>query len=237
MMRFMRVSRVGAILMLAFLLYLPFSARCSDQTKDSGLKTQDSRHKTSDMGQETSRRGDLDSTVSGLTSHVSHHSSLVTPDLESQTLSGYEAGSDDGVPDGGMLDAGIRMAVSLLMVLALIAAGVFVLKKVSPYRGLAASSENPVSVISKIPLGQKKSICLVRVADEILVIGLTSANVSLLTKMNAEDYYRGDGQTTSQTMKQKDKGSFRKLYSTLIHRKEESIAKDKVSANINTINP
>ena len=119
----------------------------------------------------------------------------------------------------------------------LIAAGVFVLKKVSPYRGLAASSGNPVSVISKIPLGQKKSICLVRVADEILVIGLTSANVSLLTKMSAEDYYHGDGQITSQNVKQKDSGSFRKLYSMLIHRKEESIAKDKVSANINIINP
>ena len=212
MVRFIRVSRIGAILMLAFLLYLPFSVRCSAQTKDSEPKTQDAEF-------------------------VNRHPSLVTPDLESQMRSGYESESDNGVYDGGMLDAGIRMAVSLLVVLALIAAGVFVLKKVSPYRGLAASSENPVSVISKIPLGQKKSICLVRVADEILVIGLTSANVSLLTKMNAEDYYRGDGQTTSQTMKQKDKGSFRKLYSTLIHRKEESIAKDKVSANINTINP
>lgn len=156
--------------------------------------------------------------------------------LESQTRSGYASESDDEVSDGGMLDAGLRMTVSLLMVLALIAAGVFVLKKVSPYRGLTASSANPVSVISKIPLGQKKSICLVKVADEILVIGMTSANVSLLTKMSAEDYYRGDGQTTSQTVKQKDNGSFRKLYSTLIHRKEESIAKDKVSAGIDAIN-
>ena len=196
MVRFMRVSRVAAILTLAFILYLALSAQ-----------------------------------VSCLMSHVSCLKS------QSQMRSGYESESDNGVYDGSMLDAGIRMAVSLLMVLALIAAGVFVLKKVSPYRGLTASSENPVSVISKIPLGQKKSICLVRVADEILVIGLTSANVSLLTKMNAEDYYRGDGQTSSQTMKQKDKGSFRKLYSTLIHRKEESIAKDKVSANINIINP
>jgi flagellar biosynthetic protein FliO len=213
MVRFMRVDRVGAILMLAFLLYLAFSARCSDQTQDTEIKTQDARLKTQDLRQENG-----------------------SPNLESQMRSGRTSELDDGVSDGGMLDAGIRMAVSLLMVLALIAAGVFVLKKVSPYRGLAASSGNPVSVISKIPLGQKKSICLVRVADEILVIGLTSANVSLLAKMNAEDYYRGDGQTTSQNVKQKDKGSFRRLYSTLIHRKEESIAKDKVSANINTIN-
>jgi flagellar biosynthetic protein FliO len=206
MMRFMRVGRVGAILMLAFLLYLTFSARCSDQTQDIKIKTQDLRQENR------------------------------SPNLESQTLSGRASELDDGASDGGMLDAGIRMTVSLLMVLAIIAAGVFILKKVSPYRGLAASSGSPVSVISKIPLGQKKSICLVRVADEILVIGLTSANVSLLTKMNVEDYYRGDGQTTSQNANQKDKGSFRKLYSALIHRKEESIAKDKVPANINSIN-
>jgi len=206
MIRFMRVGRVGTILMLAF-LYLALSARCSVQTKDPGLKTQDTRQENGSLN------------------------------LESQTRSGYTSESDDGVSDGGMLDAGVRMTVSLLMVLALIAAGVFVLKKVSPYRGLTANSANHVSVISKIPLGQKKSICLVRVADEILVIGMTSANVSLLTKINAEDYYRGDEKTTSQTVKQKDKGSFRKLYSTLIHRKEESIAKDKVSASIDAINP
>jgi flagellar biosynthetic protein FliO len=199
MMRFMRVGRIGAILMLASLLYLALNARCSDQTQD--------------LRQENG-----------------------SPNLESQTLTGRASELDDEASDGGMLDAGIRMTVSLLMVLAIIAAGVFILKKVSPYRGLAASSGSPISVISKIPLGQKKSICLVRVADEILVIGLTSANVSLLTKMNAEDYYRGDGQATSQDAKQKDKGSFRRLYSTLIHRKEESIAKDKVPANISSIN-
>ncbi len=205
MMRFMRVGRIGAILMLAF-LYLALSAPCSDQIQDTRLKTQDAKQENGSLNP------------------------------GSQTLSDHASESDDALSDDGMLDAGIRMTVSLLIVLALIAAGVFVLKKVSPYRGLAGDSAHPVSVISKIPLGQKKSICLVRVADEILVIGLTSANVSLLTKMNAEDYYRGEWRTTAQNVKQKGKGGFRKLYSTLIHREEESIAKDKVSANINAIN-
>ena len=98
--------------------------------------------------------------------------------------------SDIGDQDG--MDAGIRMVVSLLVVLAVIMGGVFLLKKVTPFRGIASDPKRPVLVLSKLPLGQRKSVCLVKIADEILIIGMTNTNISLLSKMSIDDYY-GEG--------------------------------------------
>ena len=87
----------------------------------------------------------------------------------------------------------VRMIVSLLAILSLIAAGVFVLKKITPYRGLMSGGERHIAVLSKTPLGQRRAIYLVRIANEILVVGLTNANISLLTKMDADEYYGEQG--------------------------------------------
>jgi len=89
--------------------------------------------------------------------------------------------------------SGIRMVASLLAVLALIVGGVFLLKKLTPYGGVSASAEHPISFLSRVSLGQKKSICLIKIADEILVVGLTNANISVLSKMNADEYYSKAG--------------------------------------------
>lgn len=92
----------------------------------------------------------------------------------------------------------LRMTVSLLVVLALIAAGVFLLKKIAPYSGLIGSqahAKHPMIVLSRLSLGQKRAICLIRIADEILVVGITNTNMSLLSKINADDYYSEDADT------------------------------------------
>lgn len=86
-------------------------------------------------------------------------------------------------------DALLRMIVSLLIVLSLIVGGVFLLKKLRIYKLLAPDAKSPVSVISNIPLGSKRSLCLVKVANEVLIIGMTSTNISLLSKISADDYY------------------------------------------------
>ena len=91
----------------------------------------------------------------------------------------------------------LRMTVSLLVVLALIAAGVFLLKKIAPYSGLIGSqahAKHP-TVLSRLSLGQRSSICLIRIADEILVVGITNTNMSLLSKISADDYYSEDANT------------------------------------------
>lgn len=115
-----------------------------------------------------------------------------------------------GLEDSSLDTSGIRMIVSLLVVLALIASGVFLLKKIMPYRGLAANGNHPIQILSRVPLGQKRSICLVRIADEVLVVGLTNTNISLLSKMNADDYYDAQGIDIHETSTEY-KLSFRKV--------------------------
>ena len=86
----------------------------------------------------------------------------------------------------------IRLLASLLFVLALIVGGVYLLKKVPLYKRFAIGIKNPVSVLSSISLGQKRSISVVRVADEILILGLTNTNISILSKMKADEYYNSE---------------------------------------------
>jgi flagellar protein FliO/FliZ len=82
----------------------------------------------------------------------------------------------------------VRLLASLLFVLALIVGGIYLLKKVPLYKRFATGIKKPVSILSSISLGQKRSISVVRVADEILILGLTNTNISLLSKMKADEY-------------------------------------------------
>lgn len=123
----------------------------------------------------------------------------------------------------------IQMISSLFAVLALIAACVFALKKLTRYRGFA--NGNNISIISTIPLGQKKSICLVRISNEVLIIGITNANMSLLTKMNLEDYYGKDAENKLPMQNNYPESignhGFRRLLSKLIQIKNNALILDK----------
>ena len=115
-----------------------------------------------------------------------------------------------------LLDAGVRMTASLLLVLALLAAGVFLLKKISPYKRFISNAKQPISVLSRITIGSRKHICLVEIGNEILVVGLTNNNMFLISKMNADDFYKEssfakDTYSTSAGYKH----SFRKLLDKL----------------------
>lgn len=102
------------------------------------------------------------------------------------------------------------MISSLLAVLALIAGGVFLLKKLTPYKGIVSNMEHSISILSRASLGQRRSICLVRIADEILVLGLTNTNVSVLSKIKADEYYSKSDKDIYETPSGK-KQSFRKV--------------------------
>ena len=115
------------------------------------------------------------------------------------------------IEDQGGMDAGIRMIVSLFVVLAVIMVGVFLLKKITPYSGIASDPKRPVLVLSKLPLGQKKSVCLVKIADEILIIGMTNNNISLLSKMSTDDYYGEGYKDIHENSEAVYKQSFRKI--------------------------
>lgn len=46
------------------------------------------------------------------------------------------------------------------------------------------SGERVVSLLLEEPIGQKRSICLVRVGEQVLVVGVTPSNISYLTRVD-----------------------------------------------------
>ncbi|MGQ9607692.1 MAG: FliO/MopB family protein [bacterium] len=110
---------------------------------------------------------------------------------QSNVYSDYDRKNVDDIQEGeySNFNALLRMTVSLLIVLSLIIGSVFLIKKLRIYKILLPNSKNPVSIISNISLGHRRSLCLVKVANEILVIGMTNTSMSLLSKIDADDYY------------------------------------------------
>jgi len=91
----------------------------------------------------------------------------------------------------GSFGDSLRMFVSLLIVLALIIGSVFLLKKLPIYKSNNKTKQS-VSLIYNHSLGNKRSVCVLKFANEILLLGLTSTNISLLSKMNAEEFYSSE---------------------------------------------
>ena len=118
---------------------------------------------------------------------------------------------EDGTDKTSMLGATVRMIASLLGIMSLIAGGVFLLKKFSPYRGLGSGGKYQMTVMSKVSLGPKRYICLVKISDEILVIGITNTNISLLSKMRADEYLAEEGRDAYESPMEGYKDNFRKL--------------------------
>jgi len=86
----------------------------------------------------------------------------------------------------------LRMIVSLLVVLAIIFFSLFLLKKLTA-RGRRVTAKNPIIVLSQAYIGPKKSICLVKIADEVLALGVTSSQISFLTKIEPQSLFKEEG--------------------------------------------
>lgn len=124
---------------------------------------------------------------------------VVFADAQSSINSDYSEENIDNIQKDNYsnFNALLRMTVSLLVVLSLIVASVFLLKKLRIYKLLTPNAKNPISIISNISLGNRRSLCLIKVANEILIIGMTNTNISLLSKINADDYYSAMIQNTN----------------------------------------
>jgi flagellar biosynthetic protein FliO len=105
----------------------------------------------------------------------------------------YEGANISQMPN--MFSASLRMITVLLVLLALFLSFIFFLKRFQQRKGL--QHQGPISVLFRLPLGAKESICLVDVMGEILVLGVTSAQVSFLFKV--EDADARESLTESQT--------------------------------------
>lgn len=75
--------------------------------------------------------------------------------------------------------------ISLLMILIFIALGIFAFKKLKDRE--IDNGGRSLSVLHRLPVGQKESICVVEVGDQILIVGVTSSSISLLDKVEDEN--------------------------------------------------
>ncbi|MCH8157248.1 MAG: flagellar biosynthetic protein FliO [Nitrospinae bacterium] len=86
-----------------------------------------------------------------------------------------------------LMSSGIRMLIMLLLVLGLVFLVSYVFKKFVLKNTMFGSGEKLIRVLGTSFLAPKKNIALVEVAGEILVLGVSDGNISLLTSIRERD--------------------------------------------------
>jgi len=78
-----------------------------------------------------------------------------------------------------------RIAISLCIIVAIIYATVFVLRKLSGNR-FGGKRGSSIQIIEQTYLAPKKSVCLLKLADRAVLVGITDQNINLLTELEWE---------------------------------------------------
>lgn len=113
-----------------------------------------------------------------------------------------------GGPD--IFSAGFKMFYTLALVLGLMFLLFHVFKKYVWKNGVFGSENKPIKVLSTGFLGPKKSIALVEVAGEVLVLGIANENISLLANVEDPDQIdriKGGAHTPTSRIRRKDPAS------------------------------
>lgn len=79
----------------------------------------------------------------------------------------------------------VKMLLSILVIGAMAGAGFFYIKK-SGYRNTKIKA-NQIKVLTQFHLGPKKSLAIIRVAGESVLIGITDQNISLIKTLSLLD--------------------------------------------------
>jgi flagellar biosynthetic protein FliO len=79
-----------------------------------------------------------------------------------------------------------RIALTLCVVVAIIYLTVFLLKKLSGNRAGGTGRGKTVQVIEQTYLAPKKSVCLLKLADRAVLVGITDTSINLLTEFDWE---------------------------------------------------
>ncbi|NCC24552.1 MAG: flagellar biosynthetic protein FliO [Deltaproteobacteria bacterium] len=74
---------------------------------------------------------------------------------------------------------GLKMASSLLVVLALLLLGFYLLRRFSPRLGFSRPS-SVLHLVSRLGIGPRKEILVVRFLNKLLIIGVTETQMTLL---------------------------------------------------------
>jgi flagellar biosynthetic protein FliO len=98
------------------------------------------------------------------------------------------SGSGDAGITGGAGGTLARMGIGLLVVLGIIFAVWYVLKRVrsSRYPETDSRGSAMIDVLSTTPLGPNRNLHLVRVGDELIVIGATDHSVNAVARIEAD---------------------------------------------------
>ncbi len=87
----------------------------------------------------------------------------------------------------GFTGSVIKMVASLAIVLSVMFAIVFLVKKYLGRKIGLTGQDQKIKVLTSTYLGPRKSIALVEVAGEKIVVGVTAANITMLTKLGREE--------------------------------------------------
>jgi flagellar biosynthetic protein FliO len=76
-----------------------------------------------------------------------------------------------------------RLGLSLLAIVVIIYATVFLMKKLS---GNKIGRGRTIQIIEQTYLAPKKSVCLLKLADRVVLVGITENNINMLTELDCE---------------------------------------------------
>jgi flagellar protein FliO/FliZ len=83
---------------------------------------------------------------------------------------------------GTILPSFTRIGISLAIIIGVIYASVFLLKRLSGQK-IGRRGKRTIEVVEQAFLAPKKSVCLLKLADRAVLVGITDNNINLLTEM------------------------------------------------------
>lgn len=84
----------------------------------------------------------------------------------------------------GALPSMTKIGLSLLLVIVVIYGTVFLMRKLTGNRLAGAGSKKSVQLIEQTYLAPKKSVCLVKLADRAVLLGMTDTQINFLTEID-----------------------------------------------------
>ena len=85
--------------------------------------------------------------------------------------------------DYGLTAAAVRMVGVLALILVLLIGGLYLMRRLMPARMRNKLAGRGIKVLSQHALGPKRALTVVEVCGQVLLLGVTDQNISLLTKI------------------------------------------------------
>jgi flagellar protein FliO/FliZ len=98
--------------------------------------------------------------------------------------------------ESGMASTGLRAVLSLLLVIALMFALAWAIKRYGPIAKVKKSLG--LDILGQVSLGARVNLALIRVGKSTLLIGVTANQITLLKDMDAGDFEKSLSQATQQ---------------------------------------